>query len=62
MGDQEMQFADPAWRPPQQGVDASAQQQEAYTPQPLNHATSEQADPAAPGPDEPYADAAYTAG
>ncbi len=62
MGDQEMQFADPAWRPSQQGVDASAQQQEPYVPQPLNHTTYEQAASAAPQLGEPYADAPYTAG
>ena len=59
MGDQEMQFADPAWQPSQQRVDASAQQQEPYVPQPLNHPTYEQA---APQLDGPHADAPYSAG
>ncbi len=35
MGDQEMQFADPAWRPSQQRGDAA-------TPQPINHDEYEQ--------------------
>src|ERR1700731_1257580 len=38
MGDQEMQFADPAWQPPQQ----RATQQQEPLPQPVNMGTYEQ--------------------
>ncbi len=42
MGDQEMQFADPAWQPPQQrGINMATQQQEPL-PQPVNVGTYEQ--------------------
>jgi len=42
MGDQEMQFADPAWQPPQQrGLNMATQQQEPL-PQPVNMGTYEQ--------------------
>ena len=42
MGDQEMQFADPAWQPPQQrGINKVTQQQEPL-PQPVNVGTYEQ--------------------
>ncbi|TMC19152.1 MAG: hypothetical protein E6J33_06040 [Chloroflexi bacterium] len=42
MGDQEMQFADPAWQPPQQrGINMASQQQEPL-PQPVNVGTYEQ--------------------
>ncbi len=42
MGDQEMQFADPAWQPPQQrGFNMATQQQEPL-PQPVNVGTYEQ--------------------
>ncbi len=42
MGDQEMQFADPAWQPPQQrGINKATQQQEPL-PQPVNVGTYEQ--------------------
>src|SRR5713101_6273578 len=37
MNNQEMQFADPEWRPPQQGsINADPREQEAYVPQPIN--------------------------
>jgi hypothetical protein len=43
MGDQEMQFADPAWQPPQQrGLNMATHQQEPL-PQPVNVGTYEQA-------------------
>jgi hypothetical protein len=43
MGDQEMQFADPAWQPPQQrGINMATQQQEPL-PQPVNVDTYKQA-------------------
>jgi len=42
MGDQEMQFADPAWQPPQQrGLNKATHQQEPL-PQPVNMGTYEQ--------------------
>ena len=42
MGDQEMQFADPAWQSPQQrGINKATQQQEPL-PQPVNVGTYEQ--------------------
>jgi hypothetical protein len=60
MGDQEMQFADPAWRPPSPGgVNADTQQQEPYVPRPVNNTTFEQAQQQ----DEPYANnASYSEG
>jgi len=42
MGDQEMQFADPAWQPPQQGGINRATQQQEPLPQPVNVGTYEQ--------------------
>jgi Toastrack DUF4097 len=41
MSDQEMQFADPDWKPSQQ-LDTNNNQQEAYTPQPINSDYREQ--------------------
>ena len=44
MGDQEMQFADPAWQPPLQGsVETNSQQRDPYIPQPMNNDTFGQA-------------------
>jgi len=59
MGDQEMQFADPAWQPPSPGgVDTDTQQQP-YRPRPVNSPAFEQARQQ----DEPYANSAsYTEG
>ena len=42
MGDQEMQFADPAWQPPQQRDINMATQQQEPLPQPVNVGTYEQ--------------------
>src|SRR5260370_27769437 len=55
MGDQEMQFADPAWRPSQQRGDAA-------TPQPINHDEYEQVASTYAQPDEAYANSAYASG
>ena len=44
MNNQEMQFADPEWRPPQQGnVNTDPREQEPYVPQPINTDPREQA-------------------
>ena len=61
MGDQEMQFADPAWRPSQQRGEA-ATPQESYTPQPINHDEHEQVASTYAQPDEAYANSAYVSG
>jgi hypothetical protein len=43
MNNQEMQFADPEWRPPQQGnVNTDPREQEPYIPQPINTEPREQ--------------------
>lgn len=63
MGDQEMQFADPAWRPSQQQGDADAvTPQQSYTPQPINRDGYEQVASTYAQPDETYADSAYASG
>ena len=67
MGDQEMQFADPAWQPPhQRGINMGTQQQEPL-PQPVNKHAYEQPywqDTSSPQQsEEPYADmGSYTGG
>ncbi len=52
MNNQEMQFADPEWRPPQQGNNSTDQhEQETYIPQPINPDPREQPQQQTPSPE-----------